>query len=56
MATDVLVLFMFGIGTTAEHLSRLGDALATVAKEAVRSAHLAPLQKCSVAPFLAAAV
>jgi len=38
MATDVLVLFMFGIGTTAEHLSRLGDALTAVAAEAVRQA------------------
>ncbi len=36
MATDVLVLFMFGIGTTAEHLLRLGDTLTAVAAEAVR--------------------
>ena len=35
MATDMLVLFMFGIGTTAEHLRRLGDALAAVAAHLV---------------------
>ena len=33
MATDVLVLFMFGIGTTGEHLRRLGDALRAVADQ-----------------------
>ena len=35
MATDVLVLFMFGIGTSGEHLTGLGDALAAVAASVV---------------------
>ena len=34
MATDVLVLFMFGIGTSSEHVARLSDALAALAASA----------------------
>ena len=40
MATDVLVLFMFGIGTSSEHLSRLGNALEAVAASVDDSAGL----------------